>query len=82
MGWSLAGRGGGGGLRAGQGGCGSDVRPLPDFPASLCSLRTEMERIQQEQSKVRLDSGARLHDGGRGGSAETPTGLSRPFCRL
>lgn len=65
-----------------EGGCEPDVWPLPDFPASLCSLRTEMERIQQEQSKVRLDSRARLHDGGRGGSVETPAGLSCPFCRL
>lgn len=47
MGWSLAGLG-----RVKEGGCGPDVLPLPDFLASLCSLRTEMERIHQEQSKV------------------------------
>lgn len=48
---SPAGRGGK------EGGRGPDGWPLPDFPASLCSLRTEMERVQQEQSKVRLGSG-------------------------
>ncbi|XP_007186406.1 rab GTPase-binding effector protein 2 isoform X5 [Balaenoptera acutorostrata] len=42
--------------RAGRGkerGRGPDVLALPDFPASLCSLRMEMERVQQEQSKAR-----------------------------
>uniref|UniRef100_A0A8C9PHH7 Rab GTPase-binding effector protein 2 n=1 Tax=Spermophilus dauricus TaxID=99837 RepID=A0A8C9PHH7_SPEDA len=38
---------------------GSGDRPwqlllAPDFPASLCSLRTEMDRIQQEQSQAQL----------------------------
>lgn len=40
-----------------EGGRGPDVWSLPDFLASLCSLRTEMERIHQEQSKVRQKSG-------------------------
>lgn len=34
-------------------GRGPDISPSPDSPASLCSLRTEMERVQQEQGKVR-----------------------------
>ncbi|XP_040114701.1 rab GTPase-binding effector protein 2 isoform X1 [Oryx dammah] len=34
-------------------GCGPDVLALPDSPASLCSLRMEMERVQEEQSKAK-----------------------------
>lgn len=41
-------------------GCGPDIWLLPDSSASLCSLRTEMERIQQEQNKVRQNLRARL----------------------
>lgn len=46
--------------QAGRGkeqGSGPDVLALPDSPTSLCSLRMEMERVQEEQSKVRQDLG-------------------------
>lgn len=48
------------GLAGGEGTSGGLTCSLlaPDFPASLCSLRTEMDRIQQEQSKVRQSPGS------------------------
>ena len=68
--------------RAGRGkerGRGPDVLALPDFPASLCSLRMEMERVQQEQSKVRQDLGqAGMAE--EGGSVEKI--LTSPCCPL
>ncbi|XP_017498440.1 rab GTPase-binding effector protein 2 isoform X1 [Manis javanica] len=44
-------------------GCGPDIWLLPDFSASLCSLRTEMERIQQEQNKARRQEALRQPPG-------------------
>ncbi|KAK1344597.1 hypothetical protein QTO34_013294 [Cnephaeus nilssonii] len=68
-GWSRRAGAGGGGER------GPDGSSLPDFLASLCSLRTEMERIHQEQSKVR-QSKARQDDGQGWQSGETLTSPS------
>uniref|UniRef100_A0A8C0PD33 Rabaptin coiled-coil domain-containing protein n=1 Tax=Canis lupus familiaris TaxID=9615 RepID=A0A8C0PD33_CANLF len=47
--------------------------------ASLCSLRTEMERVQQEQSKVRL-GWALEPDSVTGGRDYSVGTLSGPFC--
>ncbi|XP_057343081.1 rab GTPase-binding effector protein 2 isoform X1 [Manis pentadactyla] len=44
-------------------GCGPDIWLLPDIPASLCSLKTEMERIQQEQNKARRQEALRQPPG-------------------
>lgn len=62
-----------------EGGCGPDIWSLPDFLASLCSLRTEMERIDQEQSKVRQKSGQM---GLRGGGGRVEKTLTSPSCSL
>lgn len=71
-GWSRRAGAGGGGER------GPDGSSLPDFLASLCSLRTEMERIHQEQSKVR-QSKARQDDGQGWQSGGDP---NQPLCPL
>lgn len=61
-------------------GCGPDVLALPDSPASLCSLRIEMERVQEEQSKVRQDSGKAGVMGEAGSTDKTLTGPCCPLC--
>lgn len=61
-------------------GSGPDVLALPDSPASLCSLRMEMERIQEEQSKVRQDLGQARVTGEAGSVDKTLTSPCCPFC--
>lgn len=61
-------------------GCGPDVLALPDSPASLCSLRMEMERIQEEQSKVRQDPGQAGVMGEAGSADKTLTRPCFPLC--
>uniref|UniRef100_A0A8C6D7N2 Rab GTPase-binding effector protein 2 n=1 Tax=Moschus moschiferus TaxID=68415 RepID=A0A8C6D7N2_MOSMO len=48
--------------------------------ASLCSLRMEMERVQEEQSKVRQDPGQARVTGEAGSADKTLTGPCCPLC--
>ncbi|KAB0394837.1 hypothetical protein E2I00_008071 [Balaenoptera physalus] len=64
-------------------GRGPDVLALPDFPASLCSLRMEMERVQQEQSKARQQEVLRQPPGsGRTEEAQLTDLLSEQRAKM
>ncbi|KAM5131654.1 LOW QUALITY PROTEIN: rab GTPase-binding effector protein 2 [Callospermophilus lateralis] len=63
---------------------GPDLQLLaPDFPASLCSLRTEMDRIQQEQSQAQRQEGLLQQPGsGRTEEAQLTDRLSEQRAKV
>lgn len=64
-------------------GCGPDVLALPDSPASLCSLRMEMERVQEEQSKAKRQEVLRPSQGtGRTEEAQLTDLLSEQRAKM